>query len=372
MNDILIVGAGFTGSVLAERISSKLNKKLLLIDRRDHVGGNSFDYYNDNGVLIHKYGPHYFRTNSDKVFQYLSQFTKWRHVEYRVRTSVDGNLYPIPINRDTINQFFKIHLKNEQQTKEYLNSIRVEIEKPKNSEEIVISKVGKEIYEKFFKNYTFKQWNLYPKDLDPEVCARIPIRINTDDRYFTDEIQAMPVDGYHSLFNRMLKNPKITVKLNTDFKEIKNLDDFKLIIFTGCIDEFFNFKFGRLPYRSLRFEIENHQQEFYQNWSQINYPNDFDYTRIVEIKHVTGQKIPNTTIVKEYPEAEGDPFYPIPRKQNHEIYKKYEDEAKSLKKIIFVGRLAQYKYLNMDQVVANSLELFEKILLKKEILGKGS
>lgn len=359
--DYLIVGAGFAGAVLAERIASQLNKKVLIIDKRDHIGGNCYDYYNEIGVLVHKYGPHCFHTNSKKVFDYLSKFTKWRNFELRVRALVKGDLYPIPINRNTLNNFFDVNLEDEKDVKEFLDKKRKKIEKPKNSEEQVISLAGKEIYENFFKNYTIKQWGLNPKELDASVCARIPIRTNTDDRYFTDEYQVMPLEGYTKMFEKMLNHKNITVKLNTSFKKIKDKIKYDKLIYTGCIDDFFDYKFGKLGYRSLKFKHENYDKEYHQEFCNINYPNDNEFTRIVEIKHATGQKHSKTTIVKEYPKAKGDPYYPIPKKENHRLYEKYKKEAEKLKKVIFVGRLAQYKYYNMDQVVEEGLNVFERI-----------
>lgn len=353
--DYLIVGAGFAGSVLAERLNS-IGKKVMVIDKRDHVGGNCYDYYDKSGVLVHKYGPHYFRTNFDEVKDYLSLFTDWRLCEYRIRTSVGGKLYTFPINRNTLNEFFGISLSTEKEVEDFLVSKKEKIEDPKNAEEQVLSLVGKEIYEAFFKNYTKKQWGVESSTLDASVTARIPVRFNDDDRYVSDKFQAMPSGGYHKLFEKMLHN--IEVRLCTDFGDIKNNIFYENLIYTGPIDEFFDYKYGKLPYRSLNFKFENHNKEFYQDWSQINYPNDNDFTRIVEIKHVTGQKIANTTITKEYPVSGGDPFYPIPAKDNFNLYAKYRNDADDLKNVYFVGRLAQYKYLNMDQVVKEALDLF--------------
>ncbi len=357
--DYFIVGAGFAGSTIAQKLASDYHKRVLVIDRRDHVGGNSYDYYDDHGVLIHKYGPHYFRTNSKKVFDFLSRFTEWRFYEYRVKAYVNKKLYSIPINRDTINQFFDIELHTAEEVKSFLDAKRVKIDVIKNSEDQVVSEVGWEIYESFFKNYTKKQWGVGPKELDKSVCARIPIRTNTDDRYFTDTYQAMPRDGYHVLFKNLLDHPYITVARNTDFSDINNKVSYKKLIYTGCIDEFFEYTFGRLPYRSLRFCHEHYNKEYYQDWSQINYPNDYEYTRIVEIKHATGQICPHTTVVKEFPLSEGEPYYPIPCPANHRLYTIYRKEAEKLKDVIFIGRLAQYNYLNMDQVVEQTLHLCE-------------
>lgn len=354
----LIVGAGFAGSVLAERLNS-IGKKILLIDKRDHIGGNCYDYYDESGVLVHKYGPHYFRTNFDEVKDYLSRFTEWRPCEYKVRASINDRLYTFPINRNTLNEFFGVYLKTDKDVEEFLASKKETIENPQNAEEQVLSLVGREIYEAFFQNYTKKQWGVDPKDLDAYVTARIPIRLNDDDRYVGDRFQAMPLDGYHKLFEKMLNG--IEVRLGVSFDDVKEDVSYDKLIFTGSIDEFFGYKYGELPYRSLEFEFENHNKEFYQDWSQINYPNEHDYTRIVEIKHVTGQKIPHTTIVKEYPVSGGDHFYPIPAKENTDLYMKYKRESDRLQDVYFVGRLAQYKYLNMDQVVKEAIDLFEKI-----------
>ncbi|MFW9972506.1 MAG: UDP-galactopyranose mutase [Candidatus Odinarchaeota archaeon] len=350
--DFLIVGAGLTGAVLAERLTAKKHK-VLVIEKRNHIGGNCFDYYDKDGVLVHKYGPHYFRTDDSRVFEYLSKFTSWRPFEYRIRSCVDGKYYPFPINRTTLNEFFHTNLKNPREVKKFLRTKRVDIKKPQNAEEYVLSHLGRELYEKFFKNYTIKQWNRDPKKLNASVTARIPIRYNDDDRYFNEKIQVMPKKGYNYLFNQLLKG--IDVWLETDFYEIKNDIEYKYLIFTGPIDKYFNYKYGQLPYRSLKFMYENYDQEFYQDWVQINYPNDYDYTRIVEIKHATGQKCNNTTIVKEYPANEGEPYYPIPFKENSTIFQLYEQEASKLKNIFFKGRLATYRYLNMDSVVNEAL-----------------
>jgi len=267
--DYLIVGAGFSGAVLAERLNS-IHKEILIVEKRDHIGGNSYDYYNKSGILVHKYGPHYFRTNDDKVFNYLSKFTKWRPYEYRIRSYVDGRLYPFPINIETLNMFFNINLNDEVDCKEFLESKKIDIKNPKNAEEQVLSTLGAELYEKFFKNYTIKQWNTAPKNLDVSITARIPLRYNKDDRYFNDKIQVIPLDGYFKLFENLLKD--VDVWLNTDYFDIHNEICFKNLIYTGPIDRFFNYKFGKLPYRSLKFIHEDYNKNYYQNWVQINYP----------------------------------------------------------------------------------------------------
>lgn len=356
--DYLIVGAGFSGAVLAERLSG-IGKKVLVVEKRNHIGGNCYDFFNKNGVLVHKYGPHYFRTNSDKVITYLSQFTEWLPCRYVIKTFVNGEFYPIPINRETINKFFKVNLKTEKEVEKFLEGKREKIKNPKNAEEQVLSLAGREIYEAFFKNYTIKQWDTHPRDLDASVTARIPIRTNNDDGYFNDKFQAMPKEGYTKIFEKMLK--KCEVLLKTDYWEIKDKISYDKLIYTGPIDSFFKYKHGKLPYRSLKITFESYKKEFYQDWVQVNYPNDYQFTRIVEIKHVTGQKIPCTTISKEYPIWKGEPYYPVPNKENEELYNKYQKEAEKLKNTYFLGRLAQYKYLNMDQVVENALDFFRKI-----------
>lgn len=360
MFDYLIVGCGFSGCVLAERIASVLNKRVLLIDKRNHVGGNCYDYYDNAGVIIHKYGPHYFRTNMKHVFDYLSDFTDWHYTYYRIKVMVDGRMVPLPINLDTVNELYG-YMMSSDELAEFFDKQQTTMLEINNSEDVIISKVGRELYEKIYKAYTIKQWGLEPKDLDPSVCARIPVRTNRDDRYFTDKYQAMPRYGYHKMFERMLNHPNIHIMLQTNHKDIKDEIKCKKLIWTGPIDEFFDYTYGRLPYRSLRFEHETQDVEYYQPVSQINYPFDYDFTRVVEIKHATGQKHHKTTIIREYPMVDGEPYYPIPRPQNEELYQKYKEEANKLKDVYVIGRLAEYKYLNMDQVVDRALRLFEVI-----------
>ncbi len=361
--DYLIVGAGFAGSVLAERLASQLNKKVLIIDKRNHVGGNCYDYYDKAGVLIQKYGAHLFHTKYKEVFDYLSQFTKWRRYEHRVKACVDKKIYDLPINLNTINKFFGKDL-NSKECSNYLNKIRVKIKKPKDSEEQVVSKVGWDIYKRFFEKYTLKQWEIHPRDLEPEVTARIPIRFNKDDRYFGDKYQFMSKNGFTELFRKILGHKNITVKLQTSYKKIKDRVKFDKLIFTGCIDEFFNYKFGQLPYRSLKFKWKTYNKPFYQEYTVINFPNDYKYTKSVEIKHATGQKISKTTVGQEFPAASGEPYYPIPQSKNKKLYEKYAGLSNELKDVYFVGRLGEYKYLNMDQVIYNSLKLFNKLSRK--------
>jgi UDP-galactopyranose mutase len=360
MFDVLIVGAGFAGCVLAERMASQLDKKVLIVEKRDHIGGNSYDAYDKAGVLVHHYGPHYFRTNSKQVFDYLSQFTEWRDHQYKILASVDGQLLPLPINLDTVNKLYGLKLSSFE-LEDFFRKVREPVQQIRTSEDVIVSQVGRELYEKFFKGYTRKQWGMDASELDSSVVARIPVRTNRDRRYFSDKYQVMPKHGYAEMFKKLISHPNIHLLLKTSFKDISGFIPFKQLIYTGPIDEFFDHKFGRLPCRSLKFEFETLDQEWYQPVSQVNYPNDYDFTRIIEIKHATGQIHKKTTIVKEFPLAEGEPFYPIPSEKNHALYEMYRREASKLKDIFFIGRLAQYKYSNMDQVVASALELYENI-----------
>jgi UDP-galactopyranose mutase len=360
MYDFLIVGAGLSGAVLAERLASKEGKKVLIVDKRNHIGGNTFDYFNSDGVLIHNYGPHIFHTNSLEVFNYLGKFTDWRPYEHRVLASVDGMMVPIPINMNTINALYGLNLSSE----EVANFLKSKAEKKDRiitSEDVVLSHVGKDLYEKFFKGYTRKQWGIDPCELDASVAARIPTRNNKDNRYFTDTYQAMPLHGYTKMFEKMLDHPNISIMLNTDYKDLEKWVPFNKMIYTGPIDYFFNHCYGYLPYRSIEFKFKTFDQENYQPTGTVNYPNDQAYTRVTEFKYLTGQKHSKTTVVFEYPKADGDPYYPVPRPENAELYKKYQLLAQTTPNVYFSGRLATYKYYNMDQVVAQSLTLFKKI-----------
>jgi UDP-galactopyranose mutase len=360
MFDYVIAGAGFAGSVLAERLARAAGKRVLIIDKRNHIGGNAYDHYNDDGILVHRYGPHIFHTNSQKVFDYLSNFTEWRPYEHRVRASVDGQLVPIPINLDTINQLYGLNLTSFE-LEDFFASIREPREEIRTSEDVVLNRVGRELYEKFFRNYTRKQWDLDPSELDSSVIARVPIRTNRDDRYFTDRYQAMPLHGYTRMFENMLDHPKIKIMLNTDFADIQDVIPFRSLIYTGPVDEYFGFRYGKLPYRSLRFKHETINAPAHQPVAVVNYPNEYPYTRVTEFKYLTGQEHHKTSIVYEYPMAEGDPYYPVPRPENAAIYKKYRALADAQPDVHFVGRLATYKYYNMDQVVAQALTTYEKI-----------
>jgi UDP-galactopyranose mutase len=360
MFDYLIVGAGFAGSVIAERLASQLNQKVLLIDRRNHVGGNAYDHYDDQGVLVHKYGPHIFHTNSERVFDYLSQFTRWRPYEHRVLASVDGQLLPIPINLDTINRYYGLSLTS-QEVDAFLASKAEPCAQLRTSEDVVISRVGRELYEKFFRGYTRKQWGLDPCELDASVTARVPTRTNQDDRYFTDAFQAMPLLGFTRMFERMLDHPNIKVLLNTDYREVVRFIPYREIVYTGPVDEFFDFRYGPLPYRSIDFRFETVCTPQVQPVAVINHPNEHDYTRVTEFKHLTGQEHAKSTLVYEYPRNDGDPYYPVPRPENAELYRKYKALADTTPGVHFVGRLATYKYYNMDQVVAQALTLFDAL-----------
>jgi UDP-galactopyranose mutase len=375
MFDYLIVGAGFAGSVLAERLARGSNKKVVLCDKRPHIGGNAYDHYNEAGILVHKYGPHIFHTNSRDVFEYLSRFTQWRSYQHRVRASVDGQIVPIPINLDTINTLYGLGLTSFEAA-EFFKKVAEPIEQVRTSEDVVVSQVGRELYEKFFRNYTRKQWGLDPSELDSSVTSRIPTRTNRDDRYFTDTYQAMPLHGYTRMFENMLDHPNIKVLLNCDFREIEKEMPFREMIYTGPVDAFFGYCYGKLPYRSLDFKHETHNVATYQSAPVINYPNEHLYTRVTEFKYLTGQDHAKTSIVYEFPQSEGDPYYPIPRKENAAVYAKYKALADSKHRIHFVGRLATYKYYNMDQIVGQALTTYAKMTsaTRKEalVLAHGS
>jgi UDP-galactopyranose mutase len=360
MFDWLIVGAGFAGSVLAERIANDRGERVLIIDRRDHVGGNAFDFYNEDGLLVHRYGPHIFHTNAQRIFSYLSRFTEWRPYEHRVLADINGQPLPIPINLDTVNKLYGLALTSDEL--EAFFQARAEAVDPiRTSEDVVVSRVGRDLYEKFFRGYTRKQWGLDPSQLDKAVTSRVPVRTNRDDRYFTDRFQAMPKHGYTAMFRRMLQHRKIQVLLQADYREVRAVIPHRRVIFTGPIDQYFSYRFGRLPYRSLRFEHMTKRQSQFQPVGVVNYPLDRDYTRITEYKYLTGQHHPWTALTYEYPTDNGDPYYPVPRAENQALYKQYEGLARAVDDVWFVGRLATYRYYNMDQVVGQALATFEEI-----------
>lgn len=359
--DALVVGAGFAGATCAERLAAAGNR-VLIIDKRPHIAGNAYDEMDAHGVLIHRYGPHIFHTNGKRIFEYLSRFTSWRFYEHRVRAIVDGRAYPIPINRTTINSLYGLDL-DEAGVQQHLEAVREPRESVRTSEDVVLSGVGKDLCDKFFRGYTRKQWGLELSDLSAGVAARVPVRTNDDDRYFADTFQFMPAAGYTQMFARMLANPLIEVQLATDYFDIRELVRVGHTIYTGPIDVFYDHRFGQLPYRSLQFEHEHlAASEQYQEVGTVNYPNDHEYTRITEFKHLTGQVCAGTSIVREYPRAQGEPYYPIPRPENEAVFKRYQELANLEENVSFVGRLAQYRYYNMDQVVGAALKTIDNLL----------
>ena len=364
-HEVLIVGAGPVGCVLAERCATQLGYKVLLIDKRAHVAGNCYDRLHESGVMIHQYGPHYFRTNSKTLLDYLSQFTEWIPGNYFVTSFFRNEYFPFPINLLTLAQFFGKESLTPDEAKALLEEKREKIEFPKNSEEFVLSRVGKEMYEAFYLGYTLKQWDMHPRDLSPSVCGRIPIRFNTDCRYVDHEYQLTPKEGFTALFAKMTNHPNITIQLETDFSDISQKPP--IVIYTGPIDEYFDYCFGKLAWRSLQFDFQVKDSEYVQDNVQINYSNDYEYTRTVEIKHVTKQIHPKTVISYEYPKAEGDPYYPIPTDANHALYLRYRelaDQETETKNVYFCGRLAEYKYFNTDEVIENALRTFEVLKSK--------
>jgi UDP-galactopyranose mutase len=359
--DYVIVGAGFAGSVMAERLAEGLGQNILLIDRREHIGGNAYDHLDAAGVLVHRYGPHIFHTNAQRIVDYLSRFTQWRPYEHRVLARVDEHLLPIPINLTTLNRLYGLAM-SEEQAQVFLAERAEPVASIRTSEDVVINQIGRELYEKFFRGYTRKQWGLDPSELDKSVTSRIPTRTSEDDRYFTDSFQMMPLHGYTPMFERMLEHPRIDLLLGTDFATVRERIEFRQLIYCGPIDEYFDFCFGRLPYRSLRFQHETLQEPRFQPVAVVNYPDPgVPYTRITEYKHLTGQTHPLTSISYEFPCAEGDPYYPIPRPENTELYKRYSELAEATPGVTFLGRLGTYKYYNMDQVVGQALALYQRI-----------
>ena len=366
-SDVIIIGGGPVGCVLAERITSVLKLDCTIIEKRNHIAGNCYDELNSKGLLYHKYGPHYLRFKNKKTMNYLSKFTEWIPGEYIVKSSVDKKLYPFPINLDTLEMFFNCKFKSKKDVLKFLKKKQIKIKKPKNFEEFVISRLGKDIYEKFYKNYTLKQWDIHPKKLAKEIAGRLPIRFNRNPYYVKEKLRFMPKKGFTYMFYKMIKNKKIKVKLNTDFFKFRKKIKFNhFMIYTGEPDRYFNFKYGKLDWRSLIFKFQNFKRKNIQSCVQYNFPNDHKYTRTVEIKHVTKQRSNYTVISREYPTNKGDPYYPISNQKNIKLFKKYENLIiKEMKKnIYFEGRLAKYKYFNTDEVIESALDLFNKLKKK--------
>ncbi len=362
--DLLICGAGPVGCVIAERAATLLDWNVLVVEKRRHIAGNCHDSFHPDGVMVQNYGPHYFRTNDPDLVEYLSRFTAWIPGNYEVRSSCQGQLFPFPINLSTLEQFFNCKL-DAGSARALLDRIRTPVEEPSNSEEFVLGRVGRELYEAFYLNYTLKQWEIHPSELAPSVCGRIPVRFNRDNRYVDHRFQIMPRRGFTAMFDAMLDHPRIRVLLNADFHEVRaSVEPRQATVTSGPIDEHFDYRFGRLPYRSLHFEMETFREEYRQPCVQINYPNDFGYTRSVETKHITGQKHPDTVVTYETPRALGEPYYPIPRSENAALYRKYQalaEEETRTRRVFFCGRLAQYKYLNTDEVIGDALGCFSRI-----------
>lgn len=370
--DFLIVGAGYSGCVLAERISSQLNKKCLIVEKRNHIGGNSYDYFNDSGILVHKYGPHIFHTQMKKVWDYLSQFTNWIPYEHKVKAVIKGKEVPVPFNLNSIHQVFpkkKAEKLENLLIETYGRDVKIPILKLRETKDKELKELAEFIYQNIFLGYNLKQWGMKPEELDPSVSGRVPVFLSRDDRYFQDKYQGIPKYGYTKMFDKMLNNKNIHLMLQTDYKDILDNIEFDKLIYSGHIDYYFNFKLGRLPYRTLTFDFKTLDKEYYQSGAQINYPNDFDYTRITEFKHLTKQQHNKTTIAYEFPEeyefGKNDPYYPIPSKENLDLFSKYKELADKEKNVYFVGRLADYKYYNMDQTVGVALQLFEKKIAKR-------
>lgn len=363
--DILIIGAGISGATLAERYAS-IGKKVVVLEKRGHIAGNCYDEYDENGILVSKYGAHLFHTNDAGVWEYVQRFAEWYPWEHKVIARVDNKTVPIPVNINTVNILFGENITTEDEMKAWLDKNRIPFDKPKNGEEAVMNRVGPVLYEKMFKHYTKKQWDKYPEELNASVLERIPVRYNHDGRYFSDTYQALPKGGYTKVFENMLNHPNITVMLNTDYFDVKDqFEGFEKLFYTGPIDRFFEFQdemMEKLEYRSINFVTEHLDQEFFQENSVVNYPGqEVDYTRIIEYKHFGNQQSPKTSIVKEYTVDTGEPYYPVPNERNQQIYEKYKEKADLLQDVYFVGRLANYKYFNMDQAFRNALDLFNSL-----------
>lgn len=366
--DLCIVGAGLTGATIA-RLAAEDSKKVLVIDQRDHLGGNVYDTIDPiSGIRINKYGAHIFHTNDEGVWKFVNRFSLWKRWEHHVLANISNTFIPVPITIPTINGLYNLHLHTKEDMEKWLSKERISCESPTNSEEMALSKVGSGIYEHIFKDYTKKQWDKYPNELDPSVLERIPIRADYDTRYFTDKYQAMPENGYTSLVESMLLHPNITIKLNTSWTR-DLLKTWKLLVFTGPIDSYFNdIGLPKLEYRSIKFEWERfYHPGYYQPAAVINYPTlSSPYTRIVEYKHFLHQKSPWTILAKETTCADGEPYYPVPTQKNRDLYEKYKKQVETVTNVHFVGRLASYKYFNMDQAIRNAMDYYNTILRQNQ------
>lgn len=375
--DVIIIGGGLSGCVMAERFANINKKNVLILEKRNHIGGNCYDYIDENDIIVSKYGAHLFHTNDEEVWDYINKFDTWKRWEHKVVGLIDNQIVPIPVNITTVNMLCEQSIQNENEMNEWLKKSQIKYHVIENSEQVAKSRVGEVLYDKIFKDYTYKQWNKYPHELSPEVLARIPVRNNFDDRYFNDKFQALPHKGYTHFFKKILDNEKITVMTDTDFfdvrDEINNINDKKIIIYTGPIDSYFlreGEKHGleKLEYRSIDFVVESYKNmNYFQSNSVVNYPeSNVGFTRIVEYKHFLNQSSPHTTIVKEYTNDSGEPFYPVLNEKNLKLYELYKSMAEKEtidKNIHFIGRLANYKYFNMDQAIKNALNYFKQYFL---------
>lgn len=358
--DVVVVGSGLSGAVIAEQCASKLDKKVLVIEKRPHIGGNCYDYVNEKGLLVSKYGAHIFHTNDENVWKYIQKFSEWVPYEHKVVAFVEGKLVPIPVNILTVNMLCNAGLTSSADMRAWLFHNQVFYPTIENGEQVAKSRVGIDLYEKLFANYTYKQWGLHPHELEPSVLARIPVRDSFEDRYFTDKYQALPKYGYTKFIENILSHPNIDIVLEKSFFDIKDEISYNFLIFTGPIDAFYSHVgLPKLAYRSLQFDtITLENTEFFQPHAVVNYPEkEFSFTRIIEYKHFLSQKSPHTTIVREIPTSEGEPYYPIPCTKNSELYQLYKAYADVEKNVYFLGRLGKYQYLNMDQAISQALEL---------------
>ncbi len=366
--DVVVVGCGLSGAVLAERFASVLERKVLVLEKRNHVAGNCYDYRED-GILINKYGAHLFHTNDKGVWDYIQKFSEWVRWDHRVIGHVDNRLVPIPVNINTVNALCGTNIQTQQEMREWLSNVQIQKETVKNGEDMALSRVGKDLYDKIFRTYTKKQWNKYPEELDPSVLARIPVRDDFDDRYFNDRFQALPKEGYTHFVQRIIDHPNIQVMLDTDYFHIQEQLQYNLLLFTGPIDMYFKDSgLEKLEYRSIDFQMEKITNvPYYQPNSVVNYPEDnVSFTRIVEYKHFLHQESPHTIIVREFPCDEGEPYYPVPNNKNKELYEKYRNLAMMENNVYFIGRLANYKYFNMDAAIRNALDVFETTFENKK------